>query len=126
MAQILLAEDDFAVRDFVYRVLNMDGHEVFVAHDGQEALHYMTSSGYEFELMLSDICMPVVDGVTLAKLVFRHSPRLPILLMTGYSDHNSEELVPSVVGVLEKPFTVNGVQDAVRAALGRIPIKPSR
>ena len=123
MAHILLAEDDLPVRDFVYRVLMMDGHEVVIAHEGQEALRYITSCGDQFDLFLSDIRMPVIDGVTLSQLVFRHLPKLPILLMTGYSSQDCQEHAPSVIGVLQKPFTVDGMQEAVRSALGRMPMK---
>lgn len=119
MAHILLAEDDFAVRDFAYRALEMDGHNVVVAHEGQEALRCLTVSGDRYDLLLSDIRMPVIDGVTLAKLAFKHSPKLPILLMTGYSVADDEGYAPSVVGVLQKPFTLEGVRGAVRSALGR-------
>ncbi len=123
MAHILLAEDDLPVRDFIYRVLMMDGHEVVMAHEGQEALRYITSYGDQFDLFLSDIRMPVIDGVTLSQLVFRHLPKLPILLMTGYSSQEYQEHAPSVIGVLQKPFTVDGMQEAVRSALGRMPMK---
>lgn len=126
MAHILLAEDDFAVRDFVYRILEMDGHDVVVAHEGQEALCNITSAGNQFDLFLCDIQMPVIDGVTLSQLVFRHVPKLPILLMTGYSTQDCQEHVPSVIGVLQKPFTVNGMQEAVRSGLGTMPIKSHR
>ena len=123
MAHILLAEDDLPVRDFVYRILQMDGHEVVVAHEGQEALRNITSAGDQFDLFLCDIQMPVIDGVTLSQLVFRHVPKLPILLMTGYSTEDFDEHVPSVIGVLQKPFTVNGMQEAVRSGLGTMPMK---
>lgn len=118
MARILLAEDDLAVRDFIYRVLTMDGHDVIVAHEGQEALRYLTTMNEHFDLMLSDIRMPVIDGVTLAKLVFRQRPKLPILLMTGYSTSEESDFAPSVNGVLQKPFTLESIQAAVRSALG--------
>lgn len=118
MARILLAEDDIAVRDFTYRVLLMDGHDVVMAHEGQEALRYLTSNSEHFDMMLSDIRMPVIDGVTLSKLVFRMRASMPILLMTGYSDIAEDEWAPTVVGVLQKPFTLEGIQDAVRGALG--------
>ncbi len=119
MARILLAEDDFAVRDFTYRALLMDGHDVIVAHEGQEALRCLTVPGETMDLLLSDIRMPVIDGVTLAKIAYKNYPKLPILLMTGYAADERDGYVPSVVGVLQKPFTLEGVQSAVRAALGR-------
>ena len=121
MARILLAEDDVAVRDFVSRVLSMDGHEIEVAHEGQEALRLITCLGDPYDLLLSDIRMPVIDGVTLSKLVYRQQPKMPILLMTGYASGALDDQASSVVGVLQKPFTVEGVQEAVRSGLGHRP-----
>lgn len=119
MARILIAEDDFAVRDFTYRALSMDHHDVVVAHEGQEALRCLTVPDEKFDLMISDIRMPLIDGVTLAKLAFNHQPHLPILLMTGYSTADEADYAPSVVGVLQKPFTLEMIRDAVRSGLGQ-------
>lgn len=118
MAHILLAEDDSAVRDFAYRALQMDGHAVMAAHEGQEALRCLTVPGDEYDLLLSDIRMPVIDGVTLARLAYRQQPKLPILLMTGYSAEDVDDYPPSVVGVLQKPFTLEVIRDTVSRALG--------
>ncbi len=119
MARILIAEDDFAVRDFTYRALSMDHHDVVVAHKGQEALRCLTVPDDNYDLMISDIRMPVIDGVTLAKLIFKQQPHLPILLMTGYSTAEDSDYAPSVVGVLQKPFTLEMIRQAVHSALGQ-------
>jgi len=124
MARILIAEDDFAVRDFTYRALTMDHHEVITAHEGQEALRCLTVPNDSYDLMISDIQMPVIDGVTLAKLVFKQQPHLPILLMTGYSTAEDADYAPSVVGVLQKPFTLEMIRHAVQSALGQARNKP--
>ncbi|GAA6211022.1 response regulator [Hyphomicrobiales bacterium 4NK60-0047b] len=124
MARILIAEDDFAVRDFTYRALSMDHHDVVVAHEGQEALRCLTVPNDTYDLMISDIRMPVIDGVTLSKLVFKQQPQLPILLMTGYSTAEEADYAPSVVGVLQKPFTLDMIRLAVQSALGQARQKP--
>lgn len=123
MAQILLAEDDCAVRDFTYRALQMDGHAVMTAHEGQEALRCLTVPGANYQLLLTDIRMPVIDGATLSRLCYRQQPDLPILLMTGYSDMREEDFPPSVVGLLHKPFSLDGIRDAVNSALRRAPMR---
>jgi CheY-like chemotaxis protein len=97
----------------------MDHHDVVVAHEGQEALRCLTVPDDNYDLMISDIRMPVIDGVTLAKLVFKQQPQLPILLMTGYSTAEDSDYAPSVVGVLQKPFTLEMIRQAVHSALGQ-------
>lgn len=120
MARILLAEDDSAVRDFVRRALEIDGHEVVPVHDGGEALEHALSPLHQFDLLLSDIRMPVVDGVALALQVGRDRPDLPILLMTGYAEHRDRAygLETLIKGIIQKPFTLEQIRKEVRVALG--------
>ncbi|SON57914.1 Mycobacterial persistence regulator A [Hartmannibacter diazotrophicus] len=125
MAHILLTEDDEAVRAFVRRALEIDGHDVTLAEDGGAALEIL-QSGEKFDLLLSDIMMPVMDGIGLALNVARDYPTLPILLMTGFADqreraHNLEAIIYDVV---PKPFTLAEIRKAVREALAAGPRKP--
>lgn len=125
MAHILLTEDDEAVRAFVRRALEIDGHDVTLAEDGGAALEIL-QSGEKFDLLLSDIMMPVMDGIGLALNVARDYPNLPILLMTGFADqreraHNLEAIIYDVV---PKPFTLAEIRKAVREALAAGPRKP--
>lgn len=119
MARILLAEDDSAVRDFVRRALEMDGHDVVPVLDGGEALERILSPVGEFDLLLSDIRMPVVDGVALALQVARDLPDMPILLMTGYAEHRDRAfgLETLIKGIIQKPFTLEYIREQVRIAL---------
>ena len=81
MARLLIAEDDEAVRAFVSRALMIDGHDVVTAEDGANALDILAEDN-KFDLLLSDIKMPVMDGIALALNVARDHDHLPILLMT--------------------------------------------
>ncbi|MDA7947777.1 MAG: response regulator [Hyphomicrobiaceae bacterium] len=119
MARILLAEDDVAVCDFVRRALEMDGHDVVPVHDGGEAVERLMSPLEEFDLLLSDIRMPVVDGVALALQVGRDKPELPILLMTGYAEHRDRAygLESLIRGIVQKPFTLAQIREEVNAVL---------
>jgi CheY-like chemotaxis protein len=119
MARILLAEDDTAVRDFVRRALEMDGHDVVPVSDGGEALERVTSPLEAFDLLLSDIRMPVMDGVTLALQVGRDRPALPILLMTGYAEQRdrAQGLEALIKGIVEKPFTLEHIRTRVHTVL---------
>lgn len=122
MVRILLAEDDMAVRDFVRRALEMDGHDVVPVHDGGEALERILSPVEEFDLLLSDIRMPVVDGVALALQVGRDKPEMPILLMTGYAEHRDRAygLDTLIKGIIQKPFTLEHIRTQVRNALASV------
>lgn len=119
MADILIAEDDDAVRDFVRRALEMHGHKVMAAHDGGEAADMLFSGVHSFDLLLADIRMPVMDGIALALRAARDAPQMPVLLMTGYADQRerAKDLQAIIRGVLPKPFTLEQVVQAVEDAL---------
>ncbi len=122
MARILLTEDDESVRTFVKRALELDGHEVTEAEDGGIALEILTAQRGNFELLLSDIMMPVMDGIALALAVARDYPNLSILLMTGFADQRERAfgLDSLVSDVVSKPFTLSEIRTAVaRALVGR-------
>jgi CheY-like chemotaxis protein len=87
MARILIAEDEEPLRSLIARALIQDGHQVTTTNDGAEALDVFTREDGAFELLLTDIRMPVMDGIALALATARSHPQVPILLMTGYADH---------------------------------------
>jgi two-component system cell cycle response regulator CpdR len=85
MAKILIAEDEDSLRRFVARALEMDGHEIVMPETAPRRLSSFSQSS--FDLLLSDIRMPVMDGIALATATARTSrPDMPILLMTGYAE----------------------------------------
>ena len=118
MARLLIAEDDEAVRAFVSRALMIDGHDVTTAEDGANALDILTEDD-KFDLLLSDIKMPVMDGIALALNVARDHDHLPILLMTGYADQRerADGLDKIVIDVVQKPFSLAEIREAVKTAL---------
>ncbi len=119
MARILLAEDDMPVRAFVRKALEMDGHQVVEAEDGGLALDILTEQNGAFDLLLSDIRMPVMDGIALALGAARGYPSLPILLMTGYADQRerASDLDAIIEDVITKPFTLSDLRSLVRLTL---------
>ncbi len=117
MAHILVAEDEDAVREFLVRALKHAGHEVTAVADGGEALEALQEAS--FDLLLTDIVMPELDGVALALKVTKDFPNLRIVLMTGYAAeqaraHNLDELVHEVVS---KPFSMSEICAVVQSAL---------
>ena len=119
MAKILLAEDDDAVREFVARALVEDGHELTATADGAAALDALDGQKGEFALLLTDVKMPMMDGIALALAAGRDHPNVAIILMTGYADQRerARSLDALVHDVIAKPFSVAQIKDAVREAL---------
>jgi two-component system, cell cycle response regulator CpdR len=118
MAKILIAEDDDAVRELVVRALKEDGHSVIMAADGVAALDAMNRND-RFDLLLTDVTMPLMDGIALALAAGRDHPDTAIMLMTGYADqreraHGLDALVHDVI---VKPFSVDQIKGVVREAL---------
>jgi CheY-like chemotaxis protein len=118
MARILIAEDEESLRGLLRRGLVALGHEVVVAADGAEAFEALSTQP-AFDLLLSDIRMPVMDGIALALAMARDQPDLAILLMTGYSEHREQAqgLDAIIRGVVAKPFTLEEICVQVNAAL---------
>ena len=117
MAKILVAEDDRAVSAFVVRALAHGGHEIVSVPDGLAALTRLAEM--PFDLLLTDIVMPGLDGIALALKASKGFPDMPILLMTGFAAerqraHNLEALIHRVIS---KPFTLQEICAAVDEAL---------
>src|SRR5262245_40117565 len=86
MATILLADDDAAVRDLVRRALTAEGHAVHVTQDGLEALEMLWPGKAAFDILISDVDMPQLDGISLAEKALALKPSLAVILMSGFSD----------------------------------------
>jgi len=117
MARILVVDDEESVRAFVERALTLDGHAVTTAGDGAEALDVLGRDS--FDLMLSDIRMPLMDGIALALTAGRDYPDLPILLMTGFADQRerASDLEALIEDVVTKPFSLAQIRAAVACVL---------
>jgi CheY-like chemotaxis protein len=118
MARLLIAEDEQPVRDLLLRALAQDGHEVETAPDGAAALEQLSGSK-TFDLLLSDIRMPIMDGIALALAAARDHPDLAIVLMTGYAGerdraHGIDSLVHDIV---LKPFALTDLKQRLKKAL---------
>lgn len=119
MPKVLIADDEDSMRELVARAIAMDGHEIVTAQDGAEALEILTREDGAFDLLLTDIQMPVMDGIALALSAARDFPQLTILLMTGFADQRerASNLNALVHDVVTKPFSVGDIRTAVADAL---------
>ncbi|MGL5736127.1 MAG: response regulator [Beijerinckiaceae bacterium] len=119
MMTILIVDDEEPVREFVRRALEMDGHKTETAADGAEALDILTARDGAFDLLLTDIKMPLMDGIALALAAARDFPDLKIMLMTGFADQRerARNLDVLVRDVLVKPFSLAELRARVKAVL---------
>jgi CheY-like chemotaxis protein len=119
MARVLIADDEDSMRSLVARAVAMDSHETVTAADGAEALDILTGDARAFDLLLTDIKMPIMDGIALALAAARDFPDLVILLMTGFADQRERAsgLDSIVHDVITKPFSVADIRTAVADAL---------
>jgi two-component system cell cycle response regulator CpdR len=104
MAAILLAEDDESMRRFLKKALERAGHTVVDAAQGDEALTELQLR--EFDLLLTDIVMPVMDGIELARQAAEIDPDMKIMFITGFAAValNPANRAPADAKVLSKPF----------------------
>jgi two-component system cell cycle response regulator CpdR len=125
MARILVAEDDPSVRAFVVSALTMKGHEVVAEEDGGLAAETADAENGRFDLLLSDIKMPIMDGIGLALHVAAKYPDVIIVLMTGFADQRERAhgLEALIYDVITKPFTLVDLLQKVEDALAGKPVE---
>ncbi len=114
---ILVADDEPSVREFVARALGYGGFDVTPVADGNAALAALAEK--PFDLLLTDIVMPDLDGIALALKVSKDYPKTKIVMMSGYANqrqraHNLDFLAHEVIS---KPFTLDDIVTRVKAVL---------
>lgn len=114
---MLVVDDEKNVQDVLSEVLNCMGFEVALADNGDEALAIFIESS--FDLVLTDLQMPIMDGWSLAHLIKERSPNTPIVLLTGADRETVWKKVKSgpIDSVLFKPFVLNDLQSTVQRAI---------
>ena len=121
MSRILVVDDEEPLRTLVARGLTMDGHSCLTAADGAEALDTLMAEQGRFDLLLTDIRMPLMDGIALALAAKQAFPDLPIMLMTGYAEQRerARSLDAIVSEVMSKPFTIAELRATVMNVIER-------
>jgi two-component system, cell cycle sensor histidine kinase and response regulator CckA len=118
---VLLVEDEDMVRAVAERALVRHGYTVVTAEHGEEALEIFASGVHQFDLLISDVVMPTMDGPTMVRHVRDKMPDIPVLFMSGYAE---EQLRKSIdldrVHFLPKPFSVKQLAEAAQKALREI------
>ncbi len=109
--RVLLVEDEDPVRIVAERALTRAGYTVIAAHDGEEGLE-IVEGGAEFDVIVSDVVMPVVDGPAMVREIRKTHPDLPVLFMSGYAEEQLRRQIDIAdVHFLPKPFSVQQLTD---------------
>ena len=112
---ILVVDDEPLVADTLRILLAMDKHRVEVASDGGAAL--ARYGGSKYDLIITDLVMPGMDGLELASLIKARVPEQRILLATGHLEavSNNEKMRQNIDGLLGKPFSQEELREALKA-----------
>ena len=116
--RVLVVDDEASIRDLLAKTLALAEYDVDVAPDGRSALERMRM--YPYDLLIADLKMPGMDGLTVIREAKRYKADLPVLIITGFSTESSaiEAVNLGVAGYLTKPFRVPQVLAAAAKALG--------
>ena len=116
--RVLVVDDEASIRELLTRTLALTEYDVEAVPDGRTGLDRLRLGPYD--LLIADLRMPVMDGLTLIREARRLQPNLKVIIITGYSTESSaiEAVNLGVVGYLVKPFRVPQVLASVARALG--------
>lgn len=116
--KVLLVEDEDMVRAVAERALTRAGYQVTACADGEAGLAAIANGG-TFDLVVSDVVMPGMDGPTMARAIRRVKPSLPILFMSGYAEEQlRRDLDIANMHFIAKPFSVQQISDKAGEVLG--------
>lgn len=125
---ILVIDDELAMRDLLRRLLERDGHFVVIASDGLEGINafkHALSQNKPFDLVITDFGMPQMNGGQVTKAIKSLSPSTPVILISGWDSRSSidAETLNFVDWILDKPTTRRDLQNALKKVMVH---KPSR
>jgi DNA-binding NtrC family response regulator len=117
---VLVVDDEASIRDLLAKTLALAEYDVETAGDGAMALDRLREHRGDYDLMIADLRMPGMDGLSLIREVKHINPSLPVIIITGFSSESSaiEAVNLGVAGYLTKPFRVPQVLAAAAKALG--------
>jgi two-component system, cell cycle sensor histidine kinase and response regulator CckA len=121
MPRILVVDDERGIRSLLILTLRKAGHAVFAASDAHEAMSLMAHAG-PFDVLLSDVIMPVVDGHELVRRVMQRYPGTRCVLMSGFDNTDCQECPFALrCRVLQKPFAPRDALHLIEQVLKELP-----
>jgi CheY-like chemotaxis protein len=116
-AQLLVVDDDKAMREVLSRTLSYMGYDVTLAGYGLEAATFFFTGAYD--LVMTDFRMPLMNGLELSRLVKEQSPTTPVIVITGLSEDGHLEMLHTkhVDAIIPKPFKLEEIEKTVQRLL---------
>jgi DNA-binding NtrC family response regulator len=117
--QVLFVDDQEAICVGTAQCLDRLGYRVCWSASGRHALELFRMDPDRFDLVMTDLSMPELNGMELAQEILRLRPSIPVILFSGYADTMSDERVRElgIQGFLKKPFSTSELSGAIRRAL---------
>ena len=117
---LMIVDDEPLMTELFEKFMTRRGFQVLTAASGAEALRTIEREGESIRLVLTDMTMPEMDGLTLARELGRRMPALPVVLATGHdADMETTAAVPNVVAVVRKPYQNRVLAEQIRDILNR-------
>lgn len=106
MSRILVVENNDAMREFLAIALGRVGHDVVLVEDGDFAVQNIEMK--HFDLLLTDVCLPGIDGIELVRITLARLPEFPVIIITSYPAEalNARDLIERNVQIFSKPFNL--------------------
>lgn len=123
MGKILIVEDDAITRRNLSVLLSDEGYDVDQAGDGVQALEILARR--PFDLVLSDVVMPRMDGLKLLQRLQRMAPQMPVMIMTSYVSSSLSSVPAGAAEFIRKPFVLDDLLFKVQRALDKAAQPPS-
>lgn len=126
MAEILIVDDELSMREFLKILLEKEGYSISTASDAANALELSDST--RFDLIISDIRMPGLSGLSLLEQLRSRSITVPVILITAYASPGDavQAMKNGAYDYITKPFNVDEIKDVIRSALDSSPPPPSQ
>ena len=121
----LVVDDEPSVRNFIIAVLQSDGFQTIEAQNGVQALELLRKHGTDVDLLVSDIKMPLMDGITLARSVRAEFRAVPLILVSGYAEIEQAKVPDSGFEFVQLPFHPAILLAAVKKVMGPVRIPRS-
>lgn len=117
MSKILVVDDQIGILQMLQALFEIEGHKVYTAGNGLEAVEIAKSR--KLDLILMDVKMPFMNGIEALKLIRKSNPNLPVLMMTAYAELNQKVIAKEqgIIDWLHKPLDIEKLKDVVNDIL---------